>query len=197
MLNEVDEESKIIRIKNADLLYPFALLLFMLLFSDLIAYLSVIIFLTFGAPILGILFEIFPEIDDSSMNIIINIIINLISQTASVVIFVLLYQIKKVEPEEKSMPPGSHSITLLVIYSMLALFTFSIAFLFILFPFEFIHFADMAPKSIRFLVRWISNDIARVIMILLLFGHLAAAIYSPIAYKFIDKKRSMLKKATD
>ena len=66
--------------------------------------------------------------------------------------------------------------------------TISIALLLILFPFEFSHLSDVLPESIRFLVQWISNDIARVIMVLLVIAHLAAAIYSPFAYKFVDKK---------
>ncbi|MHA2203459.1 MAG: CPBP family glutamic-type intramembrane protease, partial [Candidatus Hodarchaeales archaeon] len=57
------------------------------------------------------------------------IIINLIAQIGSIVIFIFLYQNKKVEPEEKNMPSGSHSITLLLLYSILATFTFSVAFL--------------------------------------------------------------------
>ena len=129
MLDNLNEKSKETRIQGKDLLYPFALLLFMLFFSDLAAYVAILIFLTFSTPILGILFGIFPGIDSTSINIIINIIINLIAQMGTIVIFVLLYQYKKVEPEEKSMPPGSLSITLLLIYSILALFTFGVAFL--------------------------------------------------------------------
>lgn len=67
--------------------------------------------------------------------------------------------------------------------------TISIALLLVIFPFEFTHLSDILPESIRFLVTWISNDIARVIMVLLVIAHLATAIYSPFAYKFADKKR--------
>ena len=129
MSYEVDEESKTIRIQINDLLYPFALILLMLLFSDLIAYLSILTILTVGTPLLGLVTIFFSEIDEESFYIIINIIINLISQIGLIFIFALLYQNKKVEPEEKRMPPGSHSITLLSLYSMLALFTFGVAFL--------------------------------------------------------------------
>jgi hypothetical protein len=73
----------------------------------------------------------------------------------------------------------------------------SLIILLILFPFEFSHFSDALPESLRFLVQWISNDIARVIMVLLAIAHLAAAIYSPFAYKFIDKKRFKRKKISD
>jgi hypothetical protein len=75
--------------------------------------------------------------------------------------------------------------------------TISMALLLVLFPYEFNHLADMLPESIRFLVQWLSNDIARVIMVLLVIAHLAAAIYSPFAYKFVDKKRFKRKKISD
>ena len=68
--------------------------------------------------------------------------------------------------------------------------TISEAILLLLFPFEFTYLAEVLPASIRFLVQWISNDIARVIIILVIIAHLAAAIYSPFAYKFIDKNPS-------
>ena len=57
------------------------------------------------------------------------------------------------------------------------------------FPFEFAYFADILPNSIKFLLQWISNDIARVIMMVGIIIHLVAAIYCPIGYKFVDKKR--------
>lgn len=75
--------------------------------------------------------------------------------------------------------------------------TISIALLLVLFPFEFTHLADLLPESLKFLVQWISNDVARVIMVLLVIAHLAAAFYSPFAYKFVDKKRFKRKKTTD
>jgi hypothetical protein len=66
--------------------------------------------------------------------------------------------------------------------------TLSLSLLLFLFPFDFTHLADALPGILRFLVQWISNDIARVIMVILIILHLAAAIYSPFAYNFIDKK---------
>ena len=45
--------------------------------------------------------------------------------------------------------------------------TLSLAWLSLVFPFEFAYFADVLPDFLRFFVGWISNDIARVIMILL------------------------------
>jgi len=66
--------------------------------------------------------------------------------------------------------------------------TISLAFLLIVFPFEFSNLADILPVFLRFIVGWISNDIAWIIMIILIILHFAAAIYSPFAYKFVDKK---------
>jgi len=72
----------------------------------------------------------------------------------------------------------------------------AIAWLLVVFPFDFTHLADVLPGSIKFLIQWISNDIARVIMIILMIFHLVAAFYSPIAYKFVDIK-TLKRKKTD
>ena len=58
------------------------------------------------------------------------------------------------------------------------------------FPFEFAYFADVSPDSLSFLVRWISNGIARVLMVLAIIVYLGAAVYCPIAYGFVSKKGS-------
>ena len=68
--------------------------------------------------------------------------------------------------------------------------TISLAWLLVIFPFEFTHFADVLPIFLRFLIQWISNDIARGIMILGTIVLTIAAAYSPIAYKFVRIKRS-------
>jgi len=64
------------------------------------------------------------------------------------------------------------------------------AWLLVVFPFEFAYFADVLPGSLRFLVQWISNDIARVVMVLYIIAMGFAAVYAPIAYKFVRIKRS-------
>jgi hypothetical protein len=64
------------------------------------------------------------------------------------------------------------------------------AWLLVVFPFEFAYFADVSPDSLSFLVRWISNDIARVLMVLAIIVYLGAAVYCPIAYGFVEMKRS-------
>ena len=75
--------------------------------------------------------------------------------------------------------------------------TIAIVWLLVVFPFEFENFAEVSPESIRFLVQWISNDIARVIMVLLMIVHLGAIFFSPIGYKFVDEKRFKRKKISD
>jgi hypothetical protein len=68
--------------------------------------------------------------------------------------------------------------------------------LLVVFPFEFAHFADVMPDSLSFLVRWISNDIARVLMVLAIIVYIGAAAYCPIAYGFVEIKRSRQEKTS-
>ena len=63
------------------------------------------------------------------------------------------------------------------------------AWLLVVFPFDFTHFADVLPESLRFLVQWISNDIARILMVVYSVAMGIAAVYAPIAYKFVRIKR--------
>jgi hypothetical protein len=49
--------------------------------------------------------------------------------------------------------------------------------LLVVFPFEFSHFADILPDTIRFLVQWISNDIGRVVLVLWTIVNGVAAVY--------------------
>lgn len=57
---------------------------------------------------------------------------------------------------------------------------FAIAWLLAVFPFEFAHFAGILPDPLRFLVQWISNDIARVLMVLGFVVQVSLAVYSAI-----------------
>lgn len=76
------------------------------------------------------------------------------------------------------------------VFGGIVFITISIAWLLVVFPFEFAYFADVLPDFLRFLVQWISNDIARALMVLIIIVTLGAAIYAPIAYKFVRIKRS-------
>jgi hypothetical protein len=62
--------------------------------------------------------------------------------------------------------------------------------LLVVFPFEFAHFADVVPDSLRFLVQWISNDVARVATVLWIVFHLASAVYYGILRVFVRKARA-------
>ncbi len=64
----------------------------------------------------------------------------------------------------------------------------SLAWLAVVFPFDFAYFADVLPDFLRFLVQWISNDIARGLMVIGVIVFAVVAVYSPIAYKFVSKE---------
>jgi len=68
--------------------------------------------------------------------------------------------------------------------------TFCIGWLFMVFPFDFTYFADVLPEFLRFLVQWISNDIARVVMVLLIILYLCLAVYSTITRVLVRKALS-------
>ncbi len=72
-----------------------------------------------------------------------------------------------------------------------------IVWLLVVFPFDLAYFADVLPDSLKFLVQWISNDIARVLLVLGVIVHWGAAAYTPIAYKFVDIKRFRREESSD
>ena len=76
------------------------------------------------------------------------------------------------------------------VFGGLILAAIALTWLLVVFPFDFAYFADVSPDSLSFLVQWISNDIARVLMALAIIVYLAAAVYCPIAYGFVGKKQS-------
>lgn len=55
-----------------------------------------------------------------------------------------------------------------------------ISWLVMVFPFEFSLFANVLPEFLRFLVQWITNDVARVLFVLSIIVNLGVAIYSLI-----------------
>lgn len=63
-------------------------------------------------------------------------------------------------------------------YGGLIFVTITFAWLLIVFPFEFAHVADVLPDSLRFLLQWISNNIARVLMVFGFLLHLFFSIYA-------------------
>ncbi len=67
---------------------------------------------------------------------------------------------------------------------------FAIAWLLAVFPFEFAHVAGILPDPLRFLVQWISNDIARVLMVLGLVVQVSLAVYSAILRLSVYRARA-------
>lgn len=60
----------------------------------------------------------------------------------------------------------------------------------IVFPFEFTYFADVLPDFLRFLLQWISDDIARVLMVLGIVVALIMSIYTAIIYLLVRRQLS-------
>lgn len=55
-------------------------------------------------------------------------------------------------------------------------------FLMVVFPFNFAHFADIVPDFLRFLVSWITNDIARVLIAIGLLGGIVSVGINTVLY---------------
>ncbi len=72
------------------------------------------------------------------------------------------------------------------------LFTVVLAWLFVVFPFDFAYFADALPNFLRFLLQWISNDIARVLMLLGIIATPVMAVYTAVLYVFVRRELSEL-----
>jgi hypothetical protein len=63
--------------------------------------------------------------------------------------------------------------------------------LLVVFPFEFAPFADALPVSLRFLVQWISNDIARGVIVLWTVVNWIAAVYYGVLRVFVRKAHAL------
>lgn len=72
--------------------------------------------------------------------------------------------------------------------------TVGFAWLFVVFPFDFAYFADMLPDGLRFLVQWISNDTARVLLVIGFIVHLFLAVYAGIHRVMVRKELARRKK---
>lgn len=62
--------------------------------------------------------------------------------------------------------------------------------LYIVFPFDFTHIADILPASLRFILQWISDDIARIVMILQILGSLFFGGYTALLYVAVKRELS-------
>jgi hypothetical protein len=66
----------------------------------------------------------------------------------------------------------------------------NITWFFMVFPFDFAHLADLLPSFLRFLVQWISNDIARVLMVIGIIVAPIMVIYTAILYMLVRRELS-------
>jgi len=70
------------------------------------------------------------------------------------------------------------------------LFTVTLAWLYVVFPFNFAHFADVLPDFLKFLLQWVTNDIARTLMIIGIVVAPAMAIYNALMYVLVRRELS-------
>ncbi len=73
------------------------------------------------------------------------------------------------------------------------LFIIAVVWLYVVFPFDFTHVADVLPTFIRFLLQWVSNDIARGFMVIVMIIVPIVAVYNAVLYMFVRKELSKLK----
>ena len=66
----------------------------------------------------------------------------------------------------------------------------AITWLFAVFPFDFSHLADVLPDFLRFLLQWISNDIAKALMVLGIIVSLVMTVYTAMFYVLVRKELS-------
>ncbi len=58
------------------------------------------------------------------------------------------------------------------------------------FPFDFSHLADVLPESLRYLLQWISDDVARVLMTIAIIGATIGIIYTGVLYVSVRRELS-------
>jgi hypothetical protein len=66
--------------------------------------------------------------------------------------------------------------------------TVALIWLYIVFPFDFSHLADVLPRFLRFTVQWVSNDIVRFFMMMGIIVTPLTAIYTSVLYVFVRRE---------
>jgi len=56
------------------------------------------------------------------------------------------------------------------------------------FPFDFAHLADVLPGALQPLLDWVSNDFARIILVLSVIGGLIALFFTTMLYIFVGRR---------
>lgn len=66
----------------------------------------------------------------------------------------------------------------------------AITWLLVVFPFEFTYFAEVLPDFLRFFIQWVSNDIARILMVLGILVHLLGQVWMGALFVGVRKARA-------
>ncbi len=64
----------------------------------------------------------------------------------------------------------------------------ALVWLFVVFPFDFSHLADVLPNFLRFLLLWISNDVAKVLLALAIIVTPVLTVYTAALYVFVRRE---------
>ncbi len=60
----------------------------------------------------------------------------------------------------------------------------------VVFPFAFSEFANVVPGFLRFLVSWVSDGVAQVVLVIAVVGTAAFAVYNALLYAFVRRELS-------
>jgi hypothetical protein len=66
----------------------------------------------------------------------------------------------------------------------------ALVWLFVVFPFDFSHLADVLPNFLRFLLQWISNDVAKVLLAIAIIATPVLTVYTAALYVFVSRELS-------
>lgn len=80
------------------------------------------------------------------------------------------------------------------LYGGMWFMAFALIWLLIVFPFDFKYFADIMPEAIKFSVSWISDLIARIILVLYIIFIIGGAIFSVILRIFVLRAKKKIEK---
>ncbi|MFW9854667.1 MAG: lysostaphin resistance A-like protein [Candidatus Thorarchaeota archaeon] len=109
------EDPASVSVLRKDLIYPFAVVLVLLLFLDISRGVA-------GASFLSFFFLQVLQIDTNTYQPMANLILILFSQVGAVSLYVFLSRKELIEPDDVKMPPGNHWRSLYLVYTLLLLF---------------------------------------------------------------------------
>jgi len=71
-----------------------------------------------------------------------------------------------------------------------AVMVVALVWLLAVFPFDFSHFADVLPKALQFLLRWISNGLVKMLMTIGIIPACVMTVYTAILYVLVRRELS-------